>query len=83
MASGTPLCTTRLPGMPTEYYPYVYFFDDETEQGMLDTLKNVLAKDAKEHHELGKRAKEFVLTEKNNVIQAKKLIDFISTVRND
>ncbi|MDE5993894.1 MAG: glycosyltransferase [Oscillospiraceae bacterium] len=81
MASGTPLCTTRLPGMPTEYYPYVYFFDDETEEGMLNTLKEVLGKDAEEYHEFGKKAKEFVLTEKNNSMQAKKLIDFICTIR--
>ena len=30
MASGTPVLTTRLPGMPAEYYPYVEFIDEET-----------------------------------------------------
>lgn len=77
MASGTPLCTTRLPGMPIEYYPYVYFFDDETENGMLNTLKDVLRKEAEVYHEFGKKAKAFVMTEKTNVKQAKKLLDFI------
>lgn len=81
MASGTPLCTTRLPGMPTEYYPYVYFFDDESEDGMLATLQDVLRKSEEAHHEFGKKAKEFVMTEKTNVKQAKKLLDFVSTVR--
>lgn len=80
MASGTPLCTTKLPGMPLEYYPYVYFFDNETEDGMLSTLKEVLGKDAEEYHEFGKKAKEFVMMEKNNVKQAKKLLDFITTL---
>ncbi len=81
MASGTPLLTTRLPGMPKEYYPYVYLFDDETEKGMLETLKVVLSKDSAEHHALGEKAKAFVMTEKTNVAQAKKLIDFIKTLR--
>lgn len=81
MASGTPLCTTRLPGMPAEYYPYVYFFDDETEDGMLHTLKDVLGKDAETYHALGKKSKAFVMTEKTNVKQAKKLLDFIGTIR--
>ncbi len=81
MASGTPLLTTKLPGMPKEYYPYVYLFDDETEKGMLETLKVVLSKDSAEHHALGEKAKDFVMTEKTNVAQAKKLIDFIKTLR--
>ena len=33
MASGTPVLTTRLPGMPKEYYPYVSFIDEETADG--------------------------------------------------
>lgn len=80
MASGTPLCTTRLPGMPSEYYPYVYFFDDESEDGMLATLKDILGKSEEVHHEFGKKAKKFVLAEKTNVKQAKKLLDFIETI---
>lgn len=81
MASGTPLCTTRLPGMPPEYYPYVYFFDDESEDGMLETLRCVLRKRKEEYYALGNKAKEFVMSEKNNVKQAKKFLDFISEVR--
>ena len=77
MASGTPLLTTRLPGMPKEYYDYVYFIDDETEEGMQKAFDAILSISAKEHHELGARAKQFILNEKNNVIQAKKLLDFI------
>ncbi len=80
MASGTPLCTTKLPGMPEEYYPYVYLFDKETEEGMLDTLRNILNKSNDELHEFGFNAKDFVLKEKDNISQARKLIDFIKTI---
>ena len=48
---------------------------------MLATLQDVLRKSEEAHHEFGKKAKEFVMTEKTNVKQAKKLLDFVSTVR--
>lgn len=30
MVFGTPVLTTKLSGMPEEYYPYVYLFKDES-----------------------------------------------------
>ena len=44
MASGTPVLTTRLPGMPAEYYPYVEFIDEETPEGIARALKRVLSR---------------------------------------
>ncbi len=81
MASGTAVLTTRLPGMPEEYFDYVYFFDNETREGMAATLKDVTAKTQAELTEMGRRAKGFVITEKNNIKQAKKLMDFISNIK--
>lgn len=80
MASGTPLCTTKLPGMPKEYFSHVYFFENETEDGMLQTLKELLKKEPTEHHKFGLDAQQFVLSEKNNKVQAAKLIDFINKI---
>lgn len=77
MASGTPVLTTPLQGMPQEYNNYVYLFDDETVDGMIKTLNTVLSKDKKELHHKGISAKEFVLKEKNNVVQAEKIVDMI------
>ena len=81
MVSGTPLLTTKLPGMPKEYHEYVYLFEDESEDGMCETFKSVLDKSATEYHEKGNTAKEFVLQNKSNVIQAQKLLKFIKTLR--
>lgn len=78
MASGTPLLTTRLPGMPEEYYPYVYFIENEDEDGVLEALRATLSKTPDELHKFGAAAKSFVLEEKNNVKQAGKLAEFIS-----
>ena len=78
MSVGTPLITTKLPGIPKDHYPYVYFIEDETETGVYTTLKNLLKKSDEELHQFGRRCKDFTLTEKNNIIQTKKIIQKIS-----
>lgn len=77
MASGTPLLTTRLPGMPQEYYPYVFLCDDETVVGISESFSHILSLPAGELHDFGMRSKEFVLKYKNNKAQARRLLDFI------
>ena len=76
MASGTPVLTTRLPGMPEDHKPYVYFIEQEDAEGIKDALQRVLAQDDQTLHAFGERAKEFVLKEKNNRAQAAKVIEF-------
>ena len=68
MSTGRPLLTTKLPGMPVEYYPFVYLFESETLDGYKVTLKNVLEKK-------GKEAQQWVLENKNNVIQTKRMVE--------
>ena len=75
MASGTPALTARLPGMPKEYEDYVYIFTEETTDGLARSLKSILNKSKEELHQKGMAAKGFVLENKNNVSQAKKIID--------
>ena len=74
MASGTPVLTTRLPGMPREYAPYVYLFDGENAEGMAETLRQVLSRSGEELHARGCAARRFVLEEKSNVVQAGKIL---------
>jgi len=77
MASGTPLVTTLLPGMPEAYFPYVYLFNDESVNGMRRTLEFLLSKTKEELHEFGNKSKEFVLNHKNNEIQGHRLLKFL------
>lgn len=78
MASGTPVITTPLKGMPQEYNDYIYLFEDETVDGMGKTLTTILSKDIKDLHNKGIKAKEFVLKEKNNMVQAEKIKELIT-----
>lgn len=77
MASGTPLLTTKLPGMPEEYYPYIYLIEDESVDGYASALKDVLSHTDEELYQLGGIAKSFVLSKKNYLEQAKRIAKLI------
>lgn len=77
MASGTPLLTTKLPGMPEDYYPHVYFFEEESVQGYADALKKVLSLPADTLYAKGVQAKRFVLQQKNYVTQAQRVLGLL------
>lgn len=76
MVSGTPLLTTKLPGMPEEYYPYVYLIEDETIDGYKQAIISVLSQSYIDLEMKGDMARQFVLENKNNVIQAKRVMNF-------
>jgi glycosyltransferase involved in cell wall biosynthesis len=77
MASGTPVLTTRLPGMPEDHQTYVYFIDMENVEGIKAALRKVLLQDSSELHAFGMKAREFILRDKSNVVQAEKVIAFL------
>lgn len=74
MSTGTPVLTTVLPGMPREYYPYVYLLEQETAEGIAQKLRQILAQPAQTLFQKGLAAREFILKEKNNVRQAGKIL---------
>lgn len=79
MASGTPVLTTVLPGMPKEYHPHVYLLEDETADGIARKLGEVLKKTDEELFQKGAEGRAFVLKERNNVIQARKILEMLET----
>ena len=78
MASGTPVLTTVLPGMPKDYYPHVFLLEQETAEGIADKLTEVLSLSDEELFEKGKAAKEFILDTRNNVVQAAKILEMLN-----
>lgn len=77
MASGTPVLTTVLPGMPKEYYPHVYFIEEETPEGIAKALKEVLSGSDEALFEKGELARAFILDTRNNVVQAGKILKML------
>lgn len=76
MASGTPVIMNKLPGLPEEYHPYIYFFESEDKEGFQNTLKNILSKSDEELYEFGRKAQLFLKNQKNNIVQARRILDF-------
>ena len=77
MLSGTPTLTTRLPGIPEEYLSYIYLFENDTIEGIAMSLKDVLQKSLSEREEKARDARAFVMNYKSNMIQSKKIIEFL------
>ncbi len=82
MASGTPVLTTKLGGIPSEYYDKLYFIDDETVDGLAAAINLCLSKSQSELDLIGNNAREFVLKEKNCVYQLNKLFVSIKSALN-
>jgi len=75
MVSGTPLLTTKLPGMPKEYYNYVFLINEETIEGYVKMFNEIFSLSEKELVSFGKKAQNFVLNKKNNIYWGKKILD--------
>lgn len=78
MASGTPLLTTRLPGIPAEYNNHLYFIEpaEENADGIARRLNSILKLPEAERQSKGGQAQEFVVKNKSYPVQARRIIDF-------
>lgn len=76
MSSGTPVLTTRLAGIPGEYYPYLFFIDksDENALGIASRINEIYQNDHEAMNEFGLRAKKYVQFNKNKTFQGGKII---------
>jgi len=77
LVSGKPVIMYKLSGIPDEYDEYLHYVEDDSTQALRDKIIEVCSKSAEELYELGQCAREWVLQEKNNAVQAKKILDMI------
>ena len=78
MGSATPLVTTVLPSMPEEYYQYVFLFKDESVEGYKRVLEEIIKIPSEQLKEKGRIAQQFILENKTNYIQTRKIISMIT-----
>lgn len=78
LASGTPTVMCKLPAMPDEYFPYVFIFEDESIDGYANKIINICSKSSDKLKVFGKEASNFILENKNELIQAKKVVNILS-----
>ncbi len=82
MASGTPVLTTKLPGVPKEYDNYIYCFDRETKKGFIDKINEMINISREKLIAKGKTAQEFIFKNKNSTVQTKKILNNIKEISN-
>lgn len=80
MASGTPLLTTDLPGMPREYLPYVFLIQEETPEGIAKNLIEIFSMPEDYLNRFGKEAQNFVMNNKSGKAQANKIYKLMNSI---
>ena len=77
MHSGTPLLTTRLEGIPEEYFDYVFVAQDNTEPELDNALRQALSMTDDELAQMGEKARQFIITQKNPAVQCRRILEFL------
>ena len=77
MVSGTPVLTTKLPGIPDEYYDYLFTADDFSAENIGKKIAEILALPQDELKSFGAKARKFALENKNSYLQSGKMLEFI------
>lgn len=77
MSSGTPVLSTRVGGIPEEYFDYLYPLEDESEKGVIAAITELLTKDDEVLKEKGELAKEFALQHKSYLVQGKRIVQLL------
>ena len=80
LASGTPTIMAHLACLPQDYESHLFFFDDESVEGIKNKIVEVCEKPQAELYAFGKAAAEFIQTEKNEKKQASKIVELIGHI---
>lgn len=80
MSSGTPLVAYKLDGIPDEYKDYVVFVEDNETETLAKALMRVCEASEEERAAFGNQAKHFVLENKNEILQTRRILDLIDGI---
>ncbi len=78
MATGTPVLSFDIAGIPREYLQYLYVVKQETVDALAKAIEETLSLDAASLQEQGNGAREFVINEKNTKTQCSKMWKFVT-----
>ena len=78
MATGTPVLSFDIAGIPREYLQYLYVVKQETVNALAKEIEEKLSLDAESLQERGNGAREFVINEKNTKAQCSKMWKFVT-----
>lgn len=79
LLAGKSTVANRLPGIPEEYFNYVYTPIDESVEALADCLANVLHMNAEERVVRAEAGRRFILEKKNSKVQMERVIKMIES----
>lgn len=80
LASGTPVISYKLDGIPDEYDEYLIYVLDNSIVSLRKKIEEVCSLTEEERKNIGAKCRDFVLKEKNSKKQIKKVIDSIESI---
>jgi len=80
MVSGTPLLTTRLRGIPEEYFSYVFSIEDNEVEQLKIALEQILRMSDEDLEAKGNAARQFILEQKNAQKQSLRILEFLKGI---
>lgn len=79
LLAGRSVIINRLPGIPEEYYDYVYTPKDESIEAFADCIMDVLHMNQKTREERAFAGRRFIIEKKNSKIQMERVLNLIKT----
>lgn len=80
LASGTPTVMCHLECIPPEYDEHLYYFEDESVEGMARKIQEICSMDEDALATKGMNASNFIIREKQAKIQTKKILELLEQI---
>lgn len=80
LAAGKPVIAYMLDGMPKEYAPFILEPANNSDEALSECMRQVFAMSSAARQTLGDKNRQFVLQEKNEIMQSKKILDLLRTL---
>ena len=77
MISGNPVISTVIAGIPDEYFEYLIPIESIDPDTLAGKITEIATMDRSERSALGEKSRSYILENKNNVAQMKKVLEFI------
>lgn len=81
MLSGTPVLTTRVDGVPQEYYPHAFVVEGQGQDALAKALEQTLSLPVEHLREKGKQAQQFIMENKSQKIQGGRIMDMLRSIK--
>ncbi|MEH0932517.1 glycosyltransferase [Micromonospora sp. CPCC 205558] len=77
LATGVPVVSTDLPGIPDDYRPYLVYAPTDSAEGLRAAIERVLGMPAGEAEALGAAGRDFVVQTRSRAVQGQRMRDFL------